>query len=101
MGGTARNDPIEALQAFGYSAREARFLYVVAHSGYFLRRQYEAFAGLAWGASASRFLRRALAAKHIRSIPHSNRTEVFHLFSRPVYRAIGAEDNRNRRQHNQ
>lgn len=99
MNVTARDDPIEALQALGYGEREARFLYVVAaHSGYFLRRQYEAFTGLARGASASRFLRRALAAKHIRSIPHSNRTEVFHLFARPVYRAIGMEDNRNRRQ---
>ena len=99
MSSTAHNDPVEALQALGYARREARFLYVVAaHSGYFLRRQYEAFAGLARGASSTRFLRRAVDAKHIRSIPHSNRTEVFHLFSRSVYRAIGAEDNRNRRQ---
>ena len=99
MGGTARDEPIEALQALGYAEREARFLYLVAaHSGHFLRRQYETFAGLTRGASGSRFLLRALAAKHIRSIPHSNRTEVFHLFSRSVYRAIGAEDNRNRRQ---
>jgi len=96
---TARDGAIQALQALGYGEREARFLYVVAaHSGYFLRRQYETFAGLRRGASGSRFLRRALAANHIRSIPHSNRTGVFHLFSRPVYRAIGEEDNRNRRQ---
>ena len=99
VGGTARDEPIEALQALGYGEREARFLYLVAaHGGHFLRRQYETFAGLTRGASGSRFLRRALAAKHIRSIPHSNRTDVFHLFSRSVYRAFGTEDNRHRRQ---
>ena len=99
MSSSAPRKPIEALQALGYAEREARFLYVVAaHSGYFMRRQYETFAGLARGASASLFLRGALAAEHVRSIPHSNRTEVFHLFSRSIYRAIGTEDNRNRRQ---
>ncbi len=96
---TTRDEAILALMGLGYPEREAQFLYVVAaHSGYFMRRQYEAFAGLPRGASGSRFLRRAVAAKHVRSIPHSNRTEVFHLFSRSIYRAIGTEDNRNRRQ---
>ena len=38
---------ISALQAFGYTEEEARFLYVVAtHSGYFVARQFLAFAGV-------------------------------------------------------
>ena len=37
-------DPILALESFGYTEREAAFLYLVAvHSGYFLRRQFDYF----------------------------------------------------------
>ena len=88
----------QALRALGYSEREAEFLALVAvHSGYFLRRQYGASAQVGRGASSVRFLRRAVAAGHVRSTTFSNRTEVYHLFARPIYRAIGEEDNRNRR----
>ena len=37
-------DPISALESLGYTEREAAFLYLVAaHSGYFLRRQFDYF----------------------------------------------------------
>lgn len=88
----------DALEALGYSRPEAEFLALVSvHSGYFLRRQYEASAQVGRGASSVRFLQRAVAAGHVRSTTYSNRTEVFHLFARAIYRAIGEEDNRNRR----
>src|SRR5690606_37539711 len=57
----------------------------------------EASAQVGRGASSVRFIRRAVAAGHVRSTRFSNRTEVYHLFARPIYRAIGEEDNRNRR----
>ena len=88
----------EALEALGYSHPEAEILSLVAvHSGYFLHRHYEASARVGRGGSSVRFLRRAIAAGHIRSTKFSNRTDAYHLFARAIYRAIGEEDNRNRR----
>lgn len=89
---------ITALRRLGYDEREAGFLVLAAlHSGYFLRRQFEIFARLKRGKLATAFLKKTLDAGHARITVYSNRTEVFHLFSRPFYRAIGEPDNRNRR----
>jgi hypothetical protein len=39
---------VEALRQFGYVEREAEFLYIVAvHSGFFARRQFIQYAGVA------------------------------------------------------
>lgn len=87
-----------ALKCFGYSESDAAFLSLAAvHSGYFLRRQYEVFTGVARGRPSSRFLDQTVSAGHVRSTEFANRTEIFHLFARAIYRAIGEEDNRNRR----
>ena len=92
------SDRGEALQRLGYADREAEFLVLAAlHSGYFVRRQYETFISAPRGRPADRFLQRVTGEGHARSLEYSNRTEVFHLFARAVYRAIGHEDNRNRR----
>ena len=92
-----RTERIEALRAHSYTEREAAFLTLVAlHGGYFLRRQYRGFAGCRGGVE-ERFLRRADSAGHLRYTLHSNRTSLYHLFARAVYRAIGEEDSRNRR----
>lgn len=81
----------------GYTEREAAFLSLVAlHSGYFLRRQYQVFAGQRGGVE-DRLLRRAVSRSHVRATVYPNRTEVYHVFARSVYRAIGDENNRNRR----
>ena len=88
---------VRSLQRLGYTKREAAFFSLVAlHSGYFLRRQYQAFAGYR-GRVEERFLDRAESAGHIRVTVYPNRTEVYHVFARAIYRAIGDEDNRNRR----
>ena len=88
---------IASLQRLGYTAREAAFLSLVAlHGGYFIRRQYQRFAGYR-GRLEERFLRRADSLGHIRSEIYPNRTEVYHVFARAIYRAVGDEDNRNRR----
>jgi hypothetical protein len=86
-----------SLQRLGYTKRESAFLSLIAlHSGYFIRRQYQRFAGYR-GRFEERFLRRADSFGHIRSTVYPNRTEAFHLSARAIYRAIRDEDNRNRR----
>lgn len=94
----AVRDRIQNLANLGYHERDAEFLCLVAlHSGHFVRRQHEAFAGVMRGGSSARFLERVLEASHVRSARYSNRTQVYHLFARSAYRAIGEEDNRHRR----
>lgn len=90
-------DRIDALRSLGYTSREAAFLALAAlHSGYFLRRQYQAFVGYR-GKVEESLLERAATLGHIHSTIYPNRTEVYHVFARAIYRAIGDEDNRNRR----
>jgi hypothetical protein len=43
------------------------------------------------------FLRKTVEAGHARVNVYAHRTEVYHLFARPFYRALGEENNRNRR----
>ena len=86
------------LAYFGYTARQAHFLTLVAlHGGYFLRRQYVQFTGAGHGLAAVRFLAKAAAHDHIRQLPHGRHGAMFHLCARPVYAAMGQEHNRNRR----
>ena len=73
---------IDSLRGLGYTKREAEFLSLAAlHSGYFLRRQHQAFAGYR-GQFEGRFLGRAVSLGHVRCAVYSNRTEVYHVFSR-------------------
>src|SRR5215510_8095704 len=89
---------IFALQNYGYTHRQATFLSTVAlHSGYFLRRQYHKFLGQKPGASAQRLIQRGLATCHIRIHGSANRTLIYHLGARSVYRALADDDNPNQR----
>lgn len=91
-------DPILALETFGYTEREASFLYLVAiHSGYFLRRQFDYFIDRNKGAIAQRFLEKARAAGHIEIIDYGESRHVYHLFSKPIYRLVGNPESQNRR----
>jgi hypothetical protein len=88
----------QALEMLGYTPRQAQFLVLVAlHGGYFLRRQYVAFTGTSHGQAAVRFLAQCMARSHVRELPFGRHGRVFHLYARPLYAAIGEEDNRNRR----
>jgi hypothetical protein len=89
----------QALESLGFTPRQARFLATVAlHSGYCLRRQYVAFAGVRYGKNVRDFLD-ALVDRQFaeRFTVRADRGHVYHLHSRTLYRAIGQEDNRNRR----
>jgi hypothetical protein len=95
---TADLDRCQALEMLGYTARQPQFLVRVAlHGGYFLRRQYVTFTGIAHGQATVRFLARCVAREHVRVLPYGRDGHVFHLSARPLYAAIGEEDNRNRR----
>lgn len=90
----------EAVVALGFTPRQARFLVIVAlHSGYCLRRQYEAFAGLQAGKNVREFLDGVVASGYAdRFSVRADRGLVYHLHHRRLYRAIGEEHNRHRRQ---
>ena len=91
---------IENLRGFGYTADEARFLYLVAtHSGYFSTRQYLAFTGAKSGDKSMAFTQKVLGKGHATARLLLRNGRVYHLVSRLVYRATGRENLRNRREH--
>ena len=91
---------VTALESLGYTEEEARFLYLVAtYSGYFVARQFLAFAGVQWGKRTTLFWNKMQSKKHTRIGQMPKHGAVYHLFSRKVYRQIGRENLRNRRQH--
>ena len=91
---------IHALTAFGYTEEEARFLYLVAtHSGYFVARQFLAFTGAHWGKRTTLFWMKLHTNEHARTEHFPKSGVVYHLFARRLYRQIGRENIRNRREH--
>src|SRR5260370_17178510 len=73
---------IDALKALGYTEAEARFLYLVAtHSGYFVARQFLAFANAHWGARTTSFWNKLQIQKHARTERFPKSGVVYHLFS--------------------
>ena len=91
---------LDALKAFGYTETEARFLYIVAtHSGYFVARQFLAFADAHWGYRTNTLWTKLHTRKHARTECFPKSGTVYHLFSRRLYRQIDRENIRNRREH--
>jgi len=90
----------EAVSAFGFSDRQARFLVeVLIHSGVFVERQYCAFAGITHGQKTTDFLRRLVERGYARPIRVGalHRGRLFHVHHKPLYAAIGQADNRHRK----
>jgi hypothetical protein len=91
-------DLVSALESLSYTEREAAFLYLVAaHSGYFLRRQFNYFIDRHKGFLAARFLEKAHDAGHVETIDYGQGFHVYHLFAKPIYRLLGNADSQNRR----
>jgi hypothetical protein len=91
---------LNTLESLGYTAVEARFLYLVAtHSGYFTARQFLAFAGAQWGPMTTNFWEKIERLRHARSEDFPKSGVFHHLFSRRLYGQIGRENLRNRRAH--
>jgi hypothetical protein len=91
---------IEALRSFGYTEREAGFLYVVViHSGYFTQSHMGQFSGNQPGRTVHAFVKRALDQGHVKESKYQNNASVYQLTYKPMYAAIDREDLRNRREH--
>jgi hypothetical protein len=91
---------LEALQSHGYTPQEAHFLYLVAtHSGYFRARQFLAFTRAHWGKRTTQFWAKLQARKHARTECFPTYGLVYHVFARKLYRQLGRENLRNRREH--
>jgi hypothetical protein len=91
---------LDALRTLGYTEEESRFLYIVAtHSGYFVARQFLAFTEAHWGKRTTTFWEKLHALKHARTECFPKSGVIHHLFSRKLYRQIGRENLRNRREH--
>jgi hypothetical protein len=91
---------LEALRALGYTESEARFLYIVAtHSGYFVARQFLALTCGHWGKRTTTLWSKLHTKKHARTEYFPKSGKVYHVFSRRLYRQIGRENLRNRREH--
>jgi hypothetical protein len=91
-------DPIVALESLGYTGREAAFLYLAAaHSGYFLRRQFDYFTDRNKGALVMRFLKKARALGHLEVLDYGQGWHVYHLPARAIYRILGDPESQHRR----
>jgi hypothetical protein len=89
----------QALEPLGFTPRQAHFLATVAlHSGYCLRRQYAAFAGVRHGKNVRDFLDDLVGRRFaVRFLGRADRGHVYHLQARTIYRLLEQPNNRNRR----
>lgn len=87
-----------AIEALGFTARQAMFLTIVAlQSGYCLRRQYATSACLKDGKNAREFLDKLVERKVADRVGfRAGRSGVYHVFGRRLYAAIGYEHSKNR-----
>jgi hypothetical protein len=93
-----RGEYVEAIERYGYTPTEARFLYLVAtHSGYFTQQQFFHFAGVQRGGMGTRLTAKAIQHGHIRTARLARHTLIYTLFSRPFYESIHKDNLRNRR----
>jgi hypothetical protein len=93
-------DHLDRLQDFGYTEREARFLYLAAtHSGYFTRQQFLSFTHQTKGCLVHRFTTKLLTQHHAQATQYGHKTYVFKLSSRKIYDLIGQQDLRDHRSH--
>src|SRR3954465_8307656 len=92
-------DRIKAIEEFGFTSRQARFLVtVLLHAGVCVPRQYATFAGTAYGHNVTRFFDR-LVQRGYATASHClhNRAALYHIHHQALYRAIGQPHSRYRR----
>ena len=95
-----KTEDISILKSFGYTEREAGFLYLVAiHSGYFTQCQFNEFGSIKPGGIVTAFTNKLVARGHASEHRYQNNTHVFHFHYKGMYSAIDREDLRNRRAH--
>ncbi len=93
-------EDMDALMRLGYTAEEARFIYIVAiHSGYFTHQQFLQFSETKPGKHSQKFLEKLLASKHASFQTYQSGARVYHVFSRKIFKAIDRDNLRTRRKH--
>jgi hypothetical protein len=89
----------QALHAFGFTDRQARFLAtVMVHAGVCLGRQYCHFAGIARGQVMHDFFRDLVTRGYATAYQRAHGTlHLYHIHGKALYQAVGEPNNRNRR----
>ena len=83
-----RPERVNAVMAFGFTERQARFLvHVLVHAGVFIQRQYRAFARIAHGQKTHDFLSE-LVGRGYGHRDHARRTASRPPLSCPVQAAL-------------
>ncbi len=97
---SVRTPRIQAIEAIGFTERQARFLVtVMVHSGVFLERQYCASARITHGQKSHDFLAKLIARRFVTVITPGalHRGRLYHVQHKRLYEAIGEPDNRHRK----
>jgi hypothetical protein len=79
---SVRTSRVQAIEAFGFTERQARFLVtVMVHSGVFLERQYCAFARITHGQKSHDFLAKLVARRYVTVITPGtlHRGRLYHV----------------------
>lgn len=96
----ANTERMEAIAAFGFTERQARFLLnVLLHSGVFVERQYCRFAGIVHGQKSTDFIKSLVERRFATPITTGklHRGRMFHVHYKPLWAAVGEPDNRFRK----
>jgi hypothetical protein len=90
---------VHALDSLRLTARQTRFVVTVAlHGGYCVRRQYQTFASVSHGNAVQAFLEGLVIRRLATRFRYrADRGHLYHLRASSIYRALGQDDNRNRR----
>ena len=97
---SVRPERINAVIAFGFTERQARFLvHVLVHAGVVIERQYRAFAHITHGQNTHDFLAKLVSRGYATAITPGalHRGRLVHVQYKPLYEAIGEPNNRNRK----
>lgn len=90
---TISSEHLAAVQSLGYTPEEARFLSIVAtHSGYFLPRQFIAFAHAKPGKRSDHFTTKLKSRGHAGWREYPRLGGVYHLLSKTLYRVLDKEN---------
>ena len=91
----ANAERLDAIAAFGFTERQARFLLnVLLHAGVFVERQYCGFAGIVHGQKSTDFIKTLVERRFTTPIATGklHRGRMFHLHYQPLWAAIGEPD---------
>jgi hypothetical protein len=97
---TFDDQDIAAIQSLGYTADEARFLYLVTvYSGYFVPRQFLNFTAAKQQSHRHNLVAKLESRGHVSWREYDPIGGVYHLSSRALYRCVGTKHLNNRRRH--